>query len=157
MGRMYSMGFSNVTVANSEGDVDFFELIAPTSGVGVLHAVYISQNTETGDAAEEILRYQIVTGNTSSGTGGTTGVEVPLSLGDPAATAVGLTVSDAIAASGTEAIKHFDAFNIRVGLIYIPTPETRITWSANRLCVRLLEGVADDIDFSGTIYWEEID
>ena len=66
-------------------------------------------------------------------------------------------MSDAIAASGTEAIKHFDAFNIRVGLIYIPTPETRITWSANRLCVRLLEGVADDIDFSGTIYWEEID
>ena len=157
MGRMYSMSFDNLDVDTADATIDFFELIAPTVGVGILHSVRVAQVSQLGDANEEIIAWSIVTGNTSSGTGGATGVEVPLSLGDSAATAVGLTGSTTVASSGTEAIKHIDAFNLRVGLLYVPIPEERISWSANRLCVRMLDAVANDnTTVSGTILWEEI-
>lgn len=155
--RQYSMSFDGVTITNGDGTVDFFELIAPTAGIGRLLEVHIGQSSELSDAAEEQLRYAIVTGNTASGSGGSVGVEVPDSLGDAAATAVGETCNTTVASAGTEAVKHRGTFNVRTGLELILQPERRIPWSANRLCVRLLAAVTDDIVFSGTIKWEEED
>ena len=153
-GRMYSMAFKDVAVTAAQ---DFFELTAATSGVTILHGVYLSQTSDVGDAAEEILTVEISTGATSSGSGGATGVEVPLSLGDSAATAVGEVNNTTEAASGTIVVKHQDAFNIRVGWQYLPPPEQRISWSANILSVALITVPNDSITMSGTMIWEELD
>ncbi len=152
---MYSMSFKDVAIVAAQ---DFFELDAPTVGVGILHAVYLSQTSDVGDAAEEILTVEINTGATTVGSvGGGAGVEVPMTLGDAAATAVGWINFTTEASAGTIVAKHTDAFNVRVGWQYIPPPEQRITWSANFLAVALITIPADSLTMSGTIIWEELD
>lgn len=154
MGRMYKMSFEDVAVAAAQ---DLFQLKWIGPGVYVLHGLYLSQTSELGDAAEEMLLYKIQTGATADGSGGNSGVELPLgSLGDGAVTAIGRINDTTESSGGTIVDKHVDAFNIRTGLIYLPPPAQRISWSANRLAVALISVPTDSITMSGTIIWEEI-
>lgn len=153
LGRMYSMSFKDITVAAAQ---DFFELVAATSGVTILHGVYLAQDTLVGDANEDFHHVVIYTGATADGSGGSVGVEVPLSLGDSAATAVGRTNDTTESGTGTIVAKHMDSYNTRVGWQYLPPPEQRISWSANILSVTLLN-TPTSLDMQGTLIWEELD
>lgn len=148
------MEFNNITVSAVQ---DFFELIAATSGVTILHGCYLGQDFLVGDANEDMHRVAIKTGATTDGSGGAAGTEVPLSLGDAAATAVGRTNDTTVATMGTAVQKHSDTYNIRVGWQYLPPPEQRITWSANILAVELtLAPTTITTGMNGTLIWEEL-
>ncbi len=151
-GRMYTMNFEDVVVAAAQ---DFFALDFAGTGVMILHACYLGQSTLVGDANEEMHKVVIKTGATVDGSGGNPGVEVPSSLGSPAASAVGRINDDTIAGTGTIVEKHMDIYNIRVGWQYVPPPEQRITWSAERLVVGLLS-TPTSVTMSGSIVWEEL-
>lgn len=139
---------------------DLFSLASPTSGIGRLLSVFISQESDVGDAAEEILAVKIITGNTTVGSGGTAPTAIPRSLGNtPTAT---VRANDTTEVSvGTAVIKHSDTFNIRVGWQYIPTPEERIVWNeliagtTTFLAVQLITTPNDSITMTGTITWDE--
>ncbi len=155
MGRMYSVEFSKIAVTL---DQDWFELTPADDKPIALHAVFLSQSSDTGDAAEEILDYQIIRGLATSGSGGGTSTPAPL---NPIDTAAGFTCevnNTTIATAGTPIETHSDSFNIRTGLQLVLTPEMRtIATQANTLLVvRLLADTADALTMSGTCYVEEL-
>ncbi|GAF88967.1 unnamed protein product, partial [marine sediment metagenome] len=122
MGRMYSAEFENVAVTAAQ---DFFELLAADDKPIAIHAVYLSQSSDVGDSEEEMLRVKIIRGNATSGSGGSSSTPAPL---NPADTAAGTTVevnNTTEASTGTEVDIHCEAFNVRTGFAFIPTPEMR--------------------------------
>lgn len=155
MGRVYSVIFENVSVTAAQ---DFFEITPADDKPCAIHALFLDQISDVGDAAEEILRYEIIRGHTSGGSGGTAPTPAPL---QPNAAAAGFTAevnNTTIASAGTTAILHAGAFNIRVGLALIFPPEMRpLASQANTtLVVRLMAAPADAVTISGTLYVEEL-
>ncbi len=155
MGRMYSVSFENVAVTVAQ---DFFELTPADDKPIAIHAVHISQSTETGDAAEEMLRVSIIRGFTASGSGGSAPTAIPL---NPNAAAAGCTAevnNTTVANTGTSVTLHSESFNVRGGWVFMPTPECRpVASQANTtIVVRLNAAPADSVSMSGTLYLEEL-
>ncbi len=151
MGRMYSAVFENVAVTAAQ---DFIELNAPSDAVVVVHAVYIGQSSDAGDAESEMLDVLFHMGSTS-GSGGSTVTATPLELGDAA---FGGTVEANNTTQSTEGtLIHADTFNVLAGYQYMPTPETRIVISpSDRLNIELQAAPGDSLTMNGTIVFEEI-
>ncbi len=158
MGRMYSARFEGVAVSAAQ---DVFSLGSPTSGVGLLHSIFLGQDSDVGDAGEILEIVRIVTGNTTVGSGGSAPTAIPFQLGDTPTVTVRANDTTEVSA-GTQVIKHSDIWNVRVGWQYIPTPETRIYFNEliagtkTFLAVQLPNAPASAITMSGTIIFEEI-
>ncbi len=155
MGRMYTAEFSKVSVSS---DQDFFEITPADERAVAIHAIFLSQSSDVGDAAEEILNFKIMRGFTSSGSVGTSSTPAPLNPVDTAAGAAVEVNNTTIATTGTIVDLHSGAFNIRTGLQLVFPPEIRpVTTQANTsVVVRLLEDTVDALTVSGTIYFEEL-
>lgn len=156
MGRMYAVTFENVAVTAAQ---DFFELSPADDKPVLIHAVYISQYSDVGDAAEEILRVTIKRGHTTSGSGGSAFTPLPLpSSAGVAAGAVAEINNTTIASAGTAVALHAETFNIRAGWQFIPTPETRpgASQANTTIVVRLEAAPADSLSMSGTLIFEEL-
>lgn len=153
----YTLVFDNISTTTA---TDFFEIDAAAEEPVEIFGLFVSQNGvgDVGDAAEELLRYSIVRGNTTSG-GGTSTTPQPLTIGDEAASFAGevTTGSSAVASAGTGVTLHEDAFNVRAGLQLWFPPEARPSTSGTALlCVRLLGAPADAITLSGCCYIRQI-
>lgn len=155
MGRMYSVVFESVAVTALQ---DFFEVVAPADSAVVLHSCVITQETDVGDAAEEMLTVVIQKGATTSGSGGAAATARPLSLGDAAFGGTAEVNNTTEASLGTIINHHRESFNIRSGFYYRPTPEERLTLSPSaRMTITLISTVpADSLTMNGTIIIEEI-
>lgn len=152
---MYTAEFEAVAVTVAQ---DFFELQPADDVPVIIHAVYLSQTSDVGDAAEEILRIKIQRGATTVGSGGTDPTPVALEPGNPSADTTVQANNTTEATSGTVVDIHSDAFNIRTGWQYIPTPEMRpvSTQAEGFLTITLMAAPADSLTMSGTVYFEEI-
>lgn len=158
MGRIYTATFKSTAVTAAQ---DLFEIAAPTDAVVVVHAWHVSQSTETGDAAEEmlILTCNRGVGSVTSGSGGATVTPQPIEDGD---TGFGGTVernNTTIMAAGTGTLEELEVhvWNIRVPFSMVYTPETRPKISpGNRWTLELESTPADSITMSGTVIFEEI-
>ena len=155
MGRLYSVEFSKIEVS---ADQDLFELTPADDKPIAIHAVYLAQSSDLGDAAEEILNIKVIRGLGTSGSAGGTSTPAPL---NPIDTAAGFTCeinNTTIATSGTAIDLHSDSWNIRAGLQLVFTPDMRpIATQANTLLVvRLMEDPGDAVTMSGTCYVEEL-
>ena len=154
MGRMYTVVFEAGSVTAQQ---DFFEVVAPADSVVVLHSVVLTQTSDVGDAAEEMLSVAIRSGQTTSGSGGSAPTAIPLSLGDAAFGGTVEVNNTTKASLGTIVSHHRESFNIRTGLVYLPTPEMRKTLSPSaRMTVELLTTPADALTMDGTLVFEEI-
>ncbi len=157
MGRIYSVEFEGVAVTAVQ---DFFALKPATDKPIKIHAIHLSQSSDVGDAAEEMLRVKIIRGASTIGSGGTNPTPRPLDSGDAAC---GITtncrVNDTTKASGgTQLDMHSEAFNIRTGWVYLPTPEDRIRCSASDgfIVLSLMNAPNDELTMSGTLIFEEV-
>lgn len=155
--RMYSVSFDNVAVTVAQ---DLFDIAPADDKPVILHAIYLSQSTEIGDAMEEMLRVRLVRGFATVGSGGGTFTPVPVNEHYAAAGATA-RINDttiAVVGAGTTEILHVETFNVRSGWIYMPTPEMRpvIKQTTTRLVVQLQAAPADSVSMSGTLYFEEI-
>lgn len=154
MGRMYTASFSAVAVTAAQ---DFFEIVAPADSVVVIHGVTISQYTDVGDAAEELLSVLIKRGQSTSGSGGSSVTPAPLNFGDAAYGGTVEANNTTKASTGTIVTLHADAWNVRSPFLWLPSPEMRIHLSpSQRATVELLAAPADSLTCNGTIYLEEI-
>lgn len=154
--RQYTVEFENVAVS---AQVDFFELTAGDDRPIELAGLVIGQSTEvaTNVGEDEFLRYRIIRGHTSSGTGGATPTPVPIDPTDPAAGFTADTNNTTIASAGTAVNLHSDTFNVRQGLqIWWPAEFGPATVQASLLVVRLMAAPADSVTFSGTAYVREV-
>jgi hypothetical protein len=154
MGRMYVATFTNVAVTAQQ---DFFEIVAPADSAVVIHYCNISQSSDYGDANDEGLRVNIKRGQTTSGSGGGAFTPLPLAAGDAAFGGTVEINNTTIAADGTIVVLHAEAFNIRAGWNYMPTPECRIVISPGiRATIGLITTPADSLTMEGTLIFEEI-
>lgn len=151
MGRIYSATFEQVLVSAVQ---DLFEIVAPSDAIVLLHALYLSQASEAGDAESEQLPILIHRGSTS-GSGGSTITPRPMQVGDAA---FGGTVEANNTTQATEGdILHAESFNVMAGLALVWTPEIRPQASpSGRIIVELQAAPADAITMDGSIYFEEI-
>jgi hypothetical protein len=158
-GRQYSIAFENVAVTAASGDQDIFYLAPADDKPCRILAVYLSVISELGDAQEEWLRLQWIRGHATVGSGGAAvTTPTPLSPTDAAAGFTARTNDTTIASAGTAVVVHSDAFNVRSGWVYIPTPETviQVTQTQTTLVLRLMAAVTDDVVMTGTCYIEEL-
>lgn len=148
MGRMYTASFTDVAVTAQQ---DLFQIEANTVPAK-LHAIFLSQIADVGDAAAENLSIIIqrvtdaVTNDIAEGL---------LDTGDGAALA-DLAVNETTELTTGAAIIHSEAWNIAMSWIWMPPPEMRITVEVgNAVVVNLNTTPADSLTMSGTMYFEE--
>lgn len=154
MSRLYTAQFTDVAVSAIQ---DLFELVAPSDAVVIIHDLHISQKSDVGDAAEEILNIQLTSGHTTSGSGGSSVTPVPISFGDPAFGGTCEANNTTQAVSGTIVTHHSWDWNIRGPFDKIWTPETRpVVSPSRRMCVELPAAPADAITVSGCMTFEEL-
>ena len=147
MGRIYSAAFVEIAVSASS---DLFQLEAVTKGA-IIHAIYLGQTSDFGDATAEIVSMQIarITDDVTAGV-----TEANLDLGDNAATADVAINQTSQLTTGYDPI-HADAWNVALPYVYLPPPELRIVVEIGNAIVLDMEAPADELTMSGTIYWEE--
>lgn len=157
-GRMYAVTFDGVTITNAGGDQDLLYIAPADDKICVVHAVAVSQSSDVADAAEEILRVKLIRGHSTVGSGGSAVTPTPLNPSDTAAGFTARRNDTTIASSGTGVDVWAEAFNIRVGMLWVPTPEMRpiVTQAQGSLVLRLMSTVADDVTGSASMIVEEI-
>src|SRR5262245_24593276 len=121
-GRIYSVEFEGQTWANADGDCDIFELTPADDNPIEIIGLFIEPYSETGDTAEEILRYRVIRGHTSSGsTPDVSPTPAALSPGTQAASFTVECLNATIASAGSTVNLHSGAFNVRTGLqLWLP-------------------------------------
>ncbi len=158
VGRVYVAEFNAVAVTVQQ---DFFEVLCPADAILAILEYGLSQYTDVGDAAEEILSILEKRGEgaVTSGTGGTVPTARPYSKGD---TAFGGTVeanNTTKLAVGTGAIIRFPsmAWNIRQEKEKVITPEqNRIISPGDRWALELATTPVDSITMNGYVVFAEI-
>lgn len=155
MPRVYTVEFEGVVVTAA---VDFFEITPATNKPINLLGLFLSQSSDLGDAAAEQLRYKIIRGHTTSGSGGATAT--PATTEATAAT-VGFTAetcNTTIASAGTTVVLHSGAFNIAVGeQLWFPQGcQPGATQTNTTIVVRLMAAPVDSLTMSGTLYVAEV-
>jgi hypothetical protein len=157
MPGIYTVSFTQQTVANASGDYDLFEVTPaddmPVEIVGLVLAV----TSETGDAAEEILPIQIIRGHATTGNGTAT-TPRPVDPKNAASAFTAETVGSTIASAGTGVTLYADAMNVRAGLqVWFPEGcGPRATQADTTIVVRSSGTVADDVTMSGTLFVREV-
>lgn len=155
MGILWSASFAAVSVSAIQ---DAFYLKAGATWPVILHHLEIFQtgNSDVGDAQEEMLRWQIKVGATTAGSGGSS-VTPRNGRGNTANTTA--RANDTAQATGGTALTVWEsAFNIRSGLIWIPTPKVQELCAcpaATVIQIAFPAAPADAITFSGTVVFEE--
>lgn len=154
MAGIYTAVFNNVAITAIQ---DLFEIVAASDSVVLLHDIHLSQNTDVGDAAEEVLRIELTSGHTASGSAGSSVTPVPRNIGQAAFGGTCEANNTTQAASGTIVTHYVWNWNIRVGFDKIFTPETRPRIApSGRMCLELPAAPADSITCSGSITFEEV-
>lgn len=149
MGRMYSLSFTDTPVTVSG---DLFQLQAQTVPA-IIHAAYISQTSDVGDAVAENLTLSLIKADeavTDIGSG------VPLDGGDTAALAnVNVNRTTDRLTTSLSGV-HVEAWNIAQTFVYLPPPEMKpVVQIGKSIVLQLTTPPADSITMNGTIYWEE--
>lgn len=152
MGRMYSAVFQNIAVGTAAQDV--FTLTGASNVVFIVHHISVTQGSDLGDAQEEGVRITLTMGATA-GSGGTALTEQALEEGLPAADIAAVRNNTTQSTGGRVILE--EQMNNRVGFYFTPTPEMRpVNAGTTSFVVAMSSTLADAMNMSGTIIWEEI-
>ena len=155
MGRVYSLPLASTAVTAA---VDLAEILTAATHVCCIHAIEVSQHTDFKDAEEEILQLAFKSGQTTSGSGGNTGVTpIPRLIGDAAHGMTVETFNTTKATAGTIVTHGLWDWNIRVPFEKIFTPETRL-WipPSTRATLELVAAPTDSVTIKGQLVIEII-
>ena len=155
MGRLYNLPLPRTAVTAA---VDLAEILTAATHICVIHAIEVMQSTDVKDAEEEMLQLAWKSGQTTSGSGGNTGVTpIPILLGDAAH---GMTVESfntTKATAGTIVTHKIWDWNVRVPFLYFFSPETRLVIPpSTRATLELVAAPTDSITIGGQIVLEII-
>lgn len=153
MGRQYSIAFSAVAVTAAQ---DLFEIQPADDKPVAIRGLFIGQTSDAGDSQDEQLQVSIIRGYTTSGSGGSSGTINALNPSDAAAGFTAEINNTTVATTGTGAVLHTEAFNVRAGYGNWWPPENmpRATQGNTTIVVRIT-APADSLTMSGTLYVEE--
>lgn len=154
MSGIYTVQFSGVAVTAGQ---DLFDLVAASGKPIVILGWEIGQTSDVGDAEEEILLLAFKSGQTSSGSGGTTPAKVAT---DSTSAAAGFTAAanNTTKASGGTIVTHWSGpWNVRMPHEKVWTPEQQMIMAASRRCtLELVNAPVDSLTVCGTIWVQEI-
>lgn len=155
MGRMYNLPLAPTAVTVA---LDLAEILTPATLICVVHGIDLSQGTEVKDAEEEMLQLAWKSGQTTSGSGGNTGVTpIPVLIGDAAH---GLTVESfntTKASAGTIVTHKVWYWNVRVPFEKVFPPEHRLVIPpSTRATLELVGAPTDSVTMGGQILIELI-
>lgn len=159
MPRFYTAATDAVTTATASGDIDFIEIVPADDKPAYLCGMMISQGSDTGDTAEELLRLTVIRleATVTSGSGGST---VTPRLVSNSGAAFGGTVemdnTTVATSSGSELLLAAYQFNIRTGLeLFLPPEWWFETAGGTAIVVRLEAAVTDELTMSKTFFLAE--
>lgn len=156
MPRCYTVTLPPTAIAVAT--TDLIALVAADDIPIKVRAVRVWQTSDVGDAQDEVVTLQLVRGNTTVGSGGSTVTPVPKNIKDAAATPTTQRVGDTTAASaGTTTIPYQTGWNVRAPLEMI-FPEDMMPGTdegSGRIVLRLGAAPADSLTIGASIdYWE---
>lgn len=154
MSGTYTVQFNGVTVSAQQ---DLIEVTAASTKPLVLVSASVSQASDAGDASEELLSILIKSGQTTTGSGGSSYTPVPT---DPTYAAAGFTakVNNTTKASGGTIVTHYaSTWNVRVEQDKVlPDPMTIMLSAGRRLTIELASTPADPLTCNGYAVFQEI-
>jgi hypothetical protein len=152
--RVYTVEAEGVAVTAA---VDVVELTPGDDKPVQVFGLFMGQSSDVGDAAEEILRYRVIRGHTTGGSGGAAPTPRPLDRSGPAAGFAAETNNTTVASLGTTHNLHSDTFNIRVGekFWWPEGSEPEASQGDTTLLVRLMAAPIDSLTMSTTAYVRE--
>jgi hypothetical protein len=140
---------------------DLFSIVAPSTGIVVLHRCTISQTSDYKDAEDEGLLVVIERGAATAGSGGSA-VTAAAKGPDPFVPTWTATVrtndtTRAVVGGGSIQQLHAEVWQVRDTFDYLPLPENRIIVApSQRLVVALTAAPADALTVNGTIVFEQL-
>lgn len=149
MGRIYTVQFTEVAVVAQQDLFQLEALVVPA----IIHACYLSQSTDVGDAAAEGLSIQV-----RRFTDAVTDDLATAQLDDGDATQnADVAVNETTELVTGQDIIHSEVWQIGQTFIYLPPPELRpVVQIGNGIAINLNTTPADSITMSGTLYFEEM-
>jgi hypothetical protein len=155
MGRVYNLPLARTAVTAA---VDLAEILTAATHICKVLAIEVSQSTDVKDAEEEMLQLAFKSGQTTSGSGGNTGVTpIPILIGDAAHGMTVETFNTTKASAGTIVTHKVWDWNVRVPFDKIFTPEQcLIIPPATRATLELVAAPGDSITIGGQIVIEII-
>ena len=155
-GRVY-----NCPIASTATTVvrDLLEILTAATHICVIKSIELYQSTEVGDAQEEMLVLNLKSGQTTSGSGGNTGVTaVPILLGDSPHGMTIESMNTTQASAGTIVTHKTWAWNLRINpFIYTFTPETELVIPpSTRATLSMDTTPADSVTIGGMVTLEII-
>jgi hypothetical protein len=155
LGRPYTVEFEGVAVTTA---VDLFELTPADDKPIEIYGLFVYQSSDLGDAASENLRYRVIRGHTTGGSGGAAPTPRPLDRSGAAAGFAAETCNTTAASAGSPVNVHSGGLNIAVGeQLWLPDGSE---WGASQgdttIVVRLMAAPADSLTMSGTLYVREL-
>lgn len=153
--RPYTVEFESIAVTAA---VDLFELDAAAEKPIELYGLFISVTSEVtaNVGRDEFLRFRVIRGHTTSGSGGTTTTPRPLKQTDNPAGFACETNNTTAASAGTGVNLHSDGFNVRTGYqFWWPENSEPDTSGATLLVVRLMAAPSESMNITGTAYVRE--
>jgi hypothetical protein len=155
LGRPYTVEFEGVAVTAA---VDLFEITPADDKPCEVYGLFVYQSSDVGDAAAENIRYRVIRGHTTSGSGGSAPTPAALDRSGAAAGFTAETCNTTAASAGTTVNLHSGVFNIAVGeQLWLPDgSEWGVSQGNTTLVVRLMAAPADSLTMSGTLYVREL-
>lgn len=155
MGRIYNLPIARTATTVA---VDLAEILTAATHICWIHAIELTQSSDVKDAEEEMLQLAWKSGQTTSGSGGNTGVTpVPVLIGDAAHGMTVETFNTTKATAGTIVTHKVWDWNVRIPFLYIFTPETRLFIPpSTRATLELVAAPADSITIGGNICLEVV-
>lgn len=160
--RWYSVAFTNKTLTSA---VQEFFYLKPAADkpivIGGAIITSVGAQADTGDAKEDEWRIELIylPATVTASSGGAAGTINPLKINDAAAGFTARVNDTSVATtSGTAATLHADGMNNRIGFVYTPLPELRVTVAnAAAIVLRLNSApvLATNV-VNGTIYVGEL-
>ena len=149
----YSAVFDNQAVTTA---TDIFEATVTADRPVLLMALELFQDSDLGDAAEEVLHIGLYRAVTAGATG-TAVTEAAYGSADYPTATLAVTQLRGTASTGGTNIYEI-GFNIRIPTLWCPVPELRPKIAADEdpFSFRLNVAPIDSIDLSATMIWEEV-
>lgn len=155
-GRIYTVVFANVSVSAAQ---DLFEISPADDKPVEIVGMELAQNgvADVGDAQEELLRFSIIRGHSTGGSGGTAPTPRPVKRTDAAAGFAAEVNNTTVASAGTGVTIHEGAFNVRAGYInWWPEGCEPDAGQGDGTIVVRIPAPADAITLTGTLYVREL-
>lgn len=154
MGRLYVASSPAVAVTAAQ---DLIEIVAPSTGIVLIHDISVSQQTNLGDTNEKELQIAWKSGATTTGSGGSTLTPVVRDFGDAATGCTVKANNTTKATSGTIVTHYYWNWNVRGEFLRIFTPETRpILRASRRATLELVNAPAASMTISVNVTYEEL-